>query len=61
MVGAAPVLSASLTLGIAVWRQRVVMLERSGQSWAVAGAFPAPMQLITWNYWSKIVEIFSVV
>ena len=36
--------SQSCSLGIAVWRQRMVMLERSGQSWAVAGAFPAPIR-----------------
>lgn len=36
--------SQSRSLGIAVWRQRMVMLERSGQSWAVAGAFPAPIR-----------------
>ena len=31
-----------MATGIAVWRGRIVMLESSGRSWAIAGALPMP-------------------
>jgi len=38
--------------GIAVWRGRIVMLEPSGRSWAMAGALPMPKldALPSWSF-----------